>query len=63
MVFFFKNKPCMIRPTLTDLVPIELNHYPFIISLDTCNGSCNAVADWSIKICVPVETRDVNVKV
>ena len=34
----------MVRPTL-DLNFIELNHYPFMISLDTCNGSCNAVDD------------------
>ena len=41
-----------IRPTLIDLNPIELNHYPFMISLDECNGSWNAVNDLSTKICV-----------
>ena len=44
------DQACMIRPTLIDLSPIELKFYPFIISLDKCNGSCNVV---SPKICVP----------
>ena len=30
------NEPCMIRPTLIDLNPVELNYYPFLISLDKC---------------------------
>ena len=33
------NEPCMIRPTLIDLNPVELNYYSFMISLDECNGS------------------------
>ena len=39
------NEPCMIRPTLIDLNAIELNYFPFMISLDKCKGSCNAVDD------------------
>ena len=34
-----------------------------MISLDNCSGSCNFVYDLSTKICVPSETRDMNVKV
>ena len=34
-----------------------------MVSLDKCNGSCNAIDDLSTKICVPSETKDVNVKV
>ena len=44
------DEPCMIRPTLIDLSHVELKYYPFIISLDKCNRSCNVV---SPKICVP----------
>ena len=33
-----------------------------MISLDKCNGRCNAVDDLSTKMCVPVKTNDVNVK-
>ena len=48
----------MVRPTLIDLNPIELKYYPFMISLDKCTGSCNVL---SAKICVPKETKDMNV--
>ena len=53
----------MVIPNVIDLNPVELDYYPFMISLDKCNGSCNAVDDLSTKICVLSETKDVNVKV
>ena len=53
----------MIRPTLIDLNPVEFNYYQFMISLDKCNESCNAVDDLSTKISVPSETKDINVEV
>ena len=54
------NEPCMARPTLTDLNLVDVNYYPFIINLDKCSGSCNAVDDLSTKICPPSKTKDVN---
>ena len=30
---FLNDEPCMIRPTLIDLNPVELKYYPFMISL------------------------------
>ena len=57
------NEPCITRPTITDLYPSELNYHSFISSLDKCNGSCNVANDLSTKICVPSETKDVNVEV
>ena len=56
------NEPCMIRPTVIDLNPFELNNYPFMISLDKCSANCNAAYDLSTKICVPSKTKDINVK-
>ena len=50
----------MVRPTLIDLDPIDLKYYPFMISLDKCNGTCNIL---SPKICAPKKTKDINVKV
>ena len=47
------NEPCMIRPTLIDLNPVEPNYYSFMISLDECNGSYNSDNDLSTKIRVP----------
>ena len=49
----------MVKPTLIDLNPVELKYYPFMISLDKRTGSCDVL---SPKICVPKETKDINVK-
>ena len=56
------NEPCMARPTLIDLIPVELNYHPFMISLDKCNGSFNDVDDLSVEIYIQRETEDVNIK-
>ena len=53
------DEPCMIRPTLIDLNPVEIKYYPFVISIDKCSGSCNVL---SPKICVPKKTKEINVK-
>ena len=45
---------------LINLNPVELKYYPFMISLEKCNGSCNVL---SPKLCVPKETEDTNIKV
>ena len=37
---FFNDEPCMVRPTLINLNPVELKYYPFMISLDKFTGSC-----------------------
>ena len=54
------DEPCMVRPTFIDLNPVELKHYLIMISLDKCNGSCNVL---SSKVCVPKETKKINVEV
>ena len=51
------NEPCIIRPTLIDLNPVELK--PCMISLDKCSESCNVL---SPKIYIRRETRYMNVK-
>ena len=40
----------MARPTLTDLNLVNLNYYPFLITLDEYNGSWNVGDDLSMKI-------------
>ena len=49
----------MVRSTLIDMNPNEIKYYPFIISFNKCAGSCNVL---SPKICIPKETKDINVK-
>ena len=50
----------MVRSTLIDMNSNELKYYPFMISLNKCAETCNVL---SPKICVPKETKDINVKV
>ena len=50
------DEPCMIRPTIIDLNPVEI--YPFMIGLDKCTGSCSVL---SPNKCVLKETKDINV--
>ena len=54
------SEPCMNRPLLVDLNPVELSYYRFKVSLDTGSGSCNAAVDLSTKICVPSKTKKHN---
>ena len=35
------NQPCTVEPMLIDLNPYEFRYYPFTISLDRFDGSCN----------------------
>ena len=44
------DEPCMVWPTVINLNPVEIKYYPFMISFDKRNGSCNIL---SPKICVP----------
>ena len=53
------DEPCMIRPTLIDMSPVELKYYPFRISLNKCTGSCNVL---SPKIYIPKGTKYIYVK-
>ena len=38
---FLNDVPCIVRPALIDMNPVELRFYPFMISLNKCTGSCN----------------------
>ena len=56
---YLNDEPYMVRSTFIDLNPVDPKYYPFMISLDKCSGSCNVL---SPEICVPKETKDINVK-
>ena len=57
------NWQYMVRQMLLNLNLDGLQYYPFIISIDRCNGSCNIVEDLLCKICVYNKIEDVNLKV
>ena len=50
----------MVRPTLIDMNPNNLKYYPFMIGLNKCSRSCNAL---SPKICVSKEIKDIIAKI
>ena len=58
------NQPGKTRLLLTDLNPNKhdqgLHHYPFMVSLDRCNGSLD---DLSSRLCVTNKTEDKNLNV
>ena len=56
------NQPCMVRPTLIDLNSDELYYYPFIVSMDKYDGSCNTAEDPFCRICAPNKIENVNLK-
>ena len=55
---FLDDKPCMVRSTIIDMNPVELKYYTFMVSLNKSTGSYNVL---SPKICVPKDTKDINV--
>ena len=57
---FLNDEPCMVKPTVIVLNPVELKYHPFMVSLDKYSRCYNVL---SPKICVPKETKDVNIKV
>ena len=57
------KEPCVNRPIIIDLDTIELDYYPFIITLDKNSGRSDVIDDLSTKIYVSSKTNDANVKV
>ena len=51
------NQPCMVRQMLIDFHPDELHYYPFIIGIDSCDGSCSAVQYPFGKMFVPKKQK------
>ena len=51
------DEPCIIRPNLMDLHPVEVKYYPFMISLDNCTISCNVYPQKYVSN----KTKDINV--
>ena len=58
------NQQCMTQPNLINLHPNkyieEFHYYPFAVNLDRCMESCSTFNDLSNKVCVPNNTKDLN---
>ena len=53
----------IVKPILFDLNTDELRSYPFIISMNRCDGNCNTTEDQFGRTCVSKKLEDVNLKV
>ena len=53
----------MVRPTFIGLNLEDVQYYPFIISINRCDGKCNTVEDLFDRICAPNKIDNVNWKV
>lgn len=47
--------PCVVRPTLRDLNPVELLYYLFITGLARCDRICNTFKSPFCTICLPIK--------
>ena len=56
------NQKCMPRPKILDINPNEPMYYPYSVKINKCSGSCNDINDPFAKVCVPVVTRNINIK-
>ena len=64
------NQNFWTRPSLIDLNADEQRYYPFVLSFDRRNGSCDTlddlnemIFDMSDRLCVPNKKEKVNVEV
>ena len=62
-----KQSEIMIKLTLINVHPNEycqeFHYYPFTVKLDRCVGTCNTLNDLSNKVCVPIKTEDLDIRV
>ena len=57
------NQECKIRPEIINPYTNEPMFYPYSITINRCKGSCNTINGLYVKICVPDQIKDTNVKV
>ena len=46
------TQPCKARPTLVNINFAETLFYPFTVSVNKCDGSCNTINDSYARVCV-----------
>lgn len=51
------NQPCLSRLTFNNLNSNELGYYPFVVSLDRCNGTYNTFDNSPDRFCVKMKQK------
>ena len=57
------NQECKIRTEIIHLNTNEPMFYPYSIKINRCKGICNTINNPCVKICVPDQIKNTNVKV
>ena len=57
------NQECKIRTEIINLNTNEPMFYPYSIKINKCKGSCRTINDPYVKISVPDNIKNTNVKV
>ena len=57
------NQECKIKIKIISLNTDEPVFYPYSIKINRCKDSCNTINDPYAKICVPDQTKNINLKV
>ena len=56
------NQECKIRTKILDINNNDPRFYPFSISVNKCNGSCNNISNPYAKLYVPDAVKNINLK-
>ena len=54
------NQPCQARSRLVNINSNELLYYPFIVSVNKCGESSNALSNPYARVCVPDKVENIN---
>ena len=60
------NQECKIRPKIINPINLNTNEslfYPYSIKINKYKGSCNTINDPYVKMCIPDNIKNTNVKV
>ena len=57
------NQKCKIRSEIFNVNNNEPLFYPYSIKTNKCKGSCDNTNDPYVKLCVPNDIKNINVKV
>ena len=56
------NQKCKVRPKTVDINSNKPVFYPISIKVNKCSSNCNNINNPYVKICVPENVKDLNVR-
>ena len=56
------NRKCKLRPQIVNVISKEHVFFPFSIKTSKCSGTCNNINDTYLKLYVPDDIKNSNVR-